>query len=65
MTDVQVRYSAEETGCLSSFFRIFPSQCIPEASEEFDVPVFVYSTPFCNKFTVDETLNVASSADRH
>jgi hypothetical protein len=33
--------------------------------ENFDMHAFVYSTPFWNKFMVDETLSIARSADRH
>jgi hypothetical protein len=45
--------------------RTFSSQCIPEATENLVVHVFVYSTPSWNRLPVDETLSIAHSADRH
>jgi hypothetical protein len=41
---------------------MFPAHGIPEATEDFDVHFFVYSTHFWNVFIVDETLSIGCSA---
>jgi hypothetical protein len=45
------------------FSWMFPAHGIPEATEDFDVDFFVYSTHFWNIFIVDETLSIGCSAD--
>jgi hypothetical protein len=40
------------------FFRTLPSECIPEAMEDFNVHLFLYSMPFHNKFIGDKTLSI-------
>jgi hypothetical protein len=45
----------------AQLFRTFPSHSIPEVTENFDVHFFVYSTPFWNKFSVDQALSVTEN----
>jgi hypothetical protein len=47
-------------------FGMFPSHCIPEVTEDFDIYFFIYRKPFWNKFLAAKTLSVvACSMDRH
>jgi hypothetical protein len=47
----------------STFLRIFPSHCIPEATKGVDLHFPFCTTFLWNKFVVDETLGIARSAD--
>jgi hypothetical protein len=47
------------------FFRPFPSHCFPEAMGGFDIHFSVYSTPFWDKFTAKETLNIKENLQRN